>query len=85
MIEALVLDFDGVIVDTETPLFHAWAHTYAAFGAVPIEHADWCTSLGRNENLVHDRTSGSEISGRRHSLPAGGDDRRVSPCVAHPG
>ena len=50
MIEALLLDFDGVIVDTETPLFHAWAHTYAAFGAVPIEHADWCTSLGRNES-----------------------------------
>lgn len=49
VIEALVLDFDGVIVDTETPLFHAWAHTYEMFGAAPIEHADWCTSLGRNE------------------------------------
>ena len=50
VIEALVLDFDGVIVDTETPLFHAWAHTYATFGAEPIEHADWCASLGRNEH-----------------------------------
>lgn len=44
-----MLDFDGIIVDTETPLFQAWAHTYETFGAVPIEHADWCTSLGRNE------------------------------------
>lgn len=50
MIEALVLDFDGVIVDTETPLYHAWAHTYETFGASPIEHADWCASLGRNDS-----------------------------------
>ncbi|MFP5320933.1 MAG: HAD family hydrolase [Acidimicrobiia bacterium] len=49
MIEALVLDFDGVIVDTEVPLFQAWTHTYETFGALPIGEAEWCASLGRND------------------------------------
>lgn len=48
MLAAVVLDFDGVILDTETPLFHAWAHTYAVFGEAPIGHTAWCESIGRN-------------------------------------
>ena len=31
-VEALIFDFDGLIVETEMPLFEAWQHTYAAFG-----------------------------------------------------
>lgn len=50
VIDALVLDFDGVIVDTETPMFHAWRHTYEQFDAAPIEHVEWCASLGLNES-----------------------------------
>lgn len=32
MVAALVLDFDGLILDTETPLLDAWAHVHAELG-----------------------------------------------------
>jgi len=45
MLEALVFDFDGVILDTETPLFEAWARLYREYGHVlPIEK--WAANVG---------------------------------------
>lgn len=32
MIHALILDFDGLILDTETPLLHAWNHVHEVAG-----------------------------------------------------
>lgn len=49
MLRALIFDFDGVIVDTETPLFDAWAATFEHFGAAPIAHDRWADSIGRHE------------------------------------
>ena len=31
-VEALIFDFDGLILDTEVPIFEAWQQNYAAFG-----------------------------------------------------
>ncbi|NNE91913.1 MAG: HAD family hydrolase [Verrucomicrobiales bacterium] len=31
-VQALIFDFDGLIVDTEVPLFEAWQENYAAYG-----------------------------------------------------
>lgn len=48
--EAIIFDFDGLIVDTETPLFDAWAHTFERFGVEPIGLVEWSRSLGRHND-----------------------------------
>ena len=38
MIRALIFDFDGTIIDSETPVFEGWRATYAEHGQVlPLE------------------------------------------------
>ncbi|MHC4994895.1 MAG: HAD family hydrolase [Planctomycetota bacterium] len=49
MIDAIIFDFDGVILDTETPLYETWAGLYAEFGHdLPVEL--WHACLGRADN-----------------------------------
>ena len=45
MIRALVFDFDGLILDTETPLIDAYAEVHAAHG-VPFDRAAFLHSVG---------------------------------------
>jgi HAD superfamily hydrolase (TIGR01509 family) len=45
MIRALVFDFDGLILDTETPLQRSWEEIYAAFG-LTVSPAKWASLLG---------------------------------------
>jgi HAD superfamily hydrolase (TIGR01509 family) len=44
-ITALVFDFDGLILDTETPIHQAWLEVYRSYGfELPFEK--WATSIG---------------------------------------
>jgi HAD superfamily hydrolase (TIGR01509 family) len=52
VISALLVDFDGVIVDTEGPTFQSWRDTYAEYG-VDLALDDWLPAVG----------SGSSVSG----------------------
>jgi len=45
-VEALVFDFDGTILDTETPVFEAWRETFEHYGATPITFDEWVVSIG---------------------------------------
>jgi HAD superfamily hydrolase (TIGR01509 family) len=45
ILEALILDFDGLIVDTESPIFETWRETYRAHG-LELDLADWQHALG---------------------------------------
>ena len=45
MIRALVFDFDGLILDTETPLIESYRDVHAAHG-VPFDHATFLRSVG---------------------------------------
>jgi HAD superfamily hydrolase (TIGR01509 family) len=45
MIRALVFDFDGLILDTETPLIDAYAAVHARHG-VPFDRAQFLRSVG---------------------------------------
>jgi len=49
VLRALIFDFDGVVVDTETPLWRSWVHVFDAFGATPLTLEEWCESLGRSD------------------------------------
>jgi HAD superfamily hydrolase (TIGR01509 family) len=45
MIRALVFDFDGLILETEEPIFRSWQELFAEYGfALPFEQ--WATIIG---------------------------------------
>ena len=45
MIKALIFDFDGLILDTETPEFHSWQNIYREHG-FELPHEKWGTIIG---------------------------------------
>jgi HAD superfamily hydrolase (TIGR01509 family) len=79
VIKALIFDFDGLMVDTETPRFEAWRKTYQRFGAdiskqawcaltASAPHFDPCEELERRLGNPVDRAEAVEIR-RRISKP----------------
>ena len=45
MIEAVIFDFDGTILDTETPDYRSWQETFQSFGA-SLERSLWTRFIG---------------------------------------
>ncbi len=45
MLRALIFDFDGLILDTETPEFHAWQEIYRRHGT-ELALEDWLPCIG---------------------------------------
>ncbi len=47
MIKALIFDFDGVVIDTETPDYDSWQEIYRSYGA-ELERSIWQRVIGGN-------------------------------------
>ena len=45
---AVVFDFDGLILDTESSAFHAWTAVYRHHGVEPFGLEEWAVNLGRH-------------------------------------
>ena len=45
MLRALLFDFDGLILDTETPVYRSWQELYESFG-VRLELSTWGRTVG---------------------------------------
>lgn len=77
MIRALVFDFDGLIVDTETPLIDAYAEVHATHG-VPFDRAVFVRSVGHADYAFdpwhgfspHADRAALEIARRRANVAA---------------
>ena len=50
MVYALIFDFDGVIIDTETPDFASWQDVYRSYGA-ELDPALWKSFIGAGQGL----------------------------------
>jgi HAD superfamily hydrolase (TIGR01509 family) len=48
---ALVFDFDGTILDTETPVYESWADTYLMAGAEPVTLERWLRDIGKADGF----------------------------------
>jgi HAD superfamily hydrolase (TIGR01509 family) len=74
MIRALVFDFDGLILDTEEPVYRSWLEVYQAHGEeLPFER--WVQIVGSTTAGFHPQHHLEERLGR--SLPKEVLDRRI--------
>jgi HAD superfamily hydrolase (TIGR01509 family) len=63
LIRALVFDFDGLIVDTEEPIYRSWEEVYRANGvALPFEL--WVKTVGSSNQAFHPQRYLEEQLGR---------------------
>jgi HAD superfamily hydrolase (TIGR01509 family) len=75
LIRAIVFDFDGLILDTEEPIYRSWLEVYEAHGEeLPFER--WVQTVGSTNSSFHPQHHLEERLGR--SLPKDVLDRRVS-------
>lgn len=71
---ALIFDFDGLILDTEGPIYRSWKEVYEAHGvALPFEL--WVKTIGSSNQAFHPQHHLEEKLGRE--LPQDVLDRRV--------
>ena len=45
-VEGVVFDFDGLILDTEGPVFTAWQEEFVAHGCAPMTIEEWSLEIG---------------------------------------
>lgn len=74
MIRAVVFDFDGLILETEEPIYRSWREVYEQHGVeLPFER--WVEIVGSSTATFHPQAHLEERLG--HPLPQGVIDRRL--------
>lgn len=74
LLKALVFDFDGLILDTEGPIYSSWLEVYEAHG-VPLPFELWVQTVGSSNQAFHPQHHLEERLG--HPLAPEVVDRRV--------
>ncbi|MDQ6900286.1 MAG: haloacid dehalogenase, partial [Candidatus Dormibacteraeota bacterium] len=63
VIRALVFDFDGLILDSEGPVFQAWSEVYRRYGQ-ELSESFWVTIIGRSPGFFDPFTELERLVGR---------------------
>lgn len=74
MIRAIVFDFDGLILDTEEPVYRSWLEVYEAHGE-PLPFERWIQTVGSTNTAFHPQRHLEDRLGR--PLPKEVLDRRI--------
>jgi len=75
LIRALIFDFDGLILETEEPIYRSWKEVYGAHGvALPFE--EWVKTVGSSNQEFHPQRYLEERLGV--ALPQDVLDRRIA-------
>jgi len=53
-VHAVVFDFDGTIIDTETPVLESWQQVFRSIDIEPIDHDEWVAQIGQSERTSLD-------------------------------
>ena len=64
MIRALVFDFDGLILETEEPIYQSWQELYQEYGC-QLSFDDWALSIGTSEFVLDPFTELQKLVGQR--------------------
>ena len=76
MIKALIFDFDGLIVDTESPEFQAWQEVFNVHGH-ELRPELWADLIGRPRTYFDMYAHFKELNGPRTDLEALRKERRA--------
>jgi len=74
LIRALIFDFDGLIIETEEPIYRSWAEVYEAHG-VPLPFDQWVKTVGSSNKEFHPQHHLEQQLG--HTLAQEELDRRI--------
>lgn len=50
--KAVIFDFDGTILDTETPVFDSWRQLHVQHGIEPLDFELWVDNIGKSTDQV---------------------------------
>ena len=63
LIRALIFDFDGLILETEEPIYRSWKEVYEVHG-VPLPFEQWVKTVGSSNQRFHPQHHLEESLGR---------------------
>jgi HAD superfamily hydrolase (TIGR01509 family) len=89
-IQAVIFDFDGLILETEMPIFVAWREEFLAHGAEPLTVEEWSAEIGTVRGLdvvgiLHERAARPVDTDAMHAHRQARHDELIALEIIRPG